>query len=424
MVTVTLARPSFLRLGPGGHLARRDYELEVVKGPGAGRTLPLSQVTSVGSGLEAQLQLVDGTVSRLHVELTPRADGVLVRDLGSKNGTFIKGVRVSEASLERTTELELGRCVVRVRVVDTDDGAVVKAPGFGAMVGKSDTMQQLFGVLRRVSQSESNVLLLGETGTGKGQLAEAIHAASPRAKGPFVTLDCGALPRELVESTVFGHVAGAFTGAARDSIGLAPQAHGGVLFIDEVGELPLEVQPRLLRLLEARTVRPVGARDERRVDVRVIAATHRDLADDVKQGRFRQDLYFRLAVVEVRVPPLRERRDDVPLLAAHFLRKAGHEVQFTSALLERFAGYQWPGNVRELENVVTRVVSGLEPTDAPEPARGFKAAKERLVEAFTRDYLAALFERHGGNVSAIAREAGLNRNHVAELAVKLGLKSK
>jgi two-component system, NtrC family, response regulator GlrR len=422
VVTLTLARPSFVRLGADGHLARREYVVEVLKGPDAGRVVPLGQVTVVGSGLEAQLQVADGTVSRLHVELTPRADGVLVRDLGSKNGTFINGVRVTEASVERTSELELGRCALRVVVVDTDAGDPQARPRFGELVGRSEAMQRLFGVLDKVAASESTVLLHGETGTGKGALARTIHAASPRAKGPFVTLDCGALPKDLAESTLFGHVAGAFTGATRDAEGLAREAHGGVLFIDEVGELPLELQPRLLRLLEARAVRPVGAQAERRVDVRVLAATHLDLSAEVARGRFRQDLYYRLAVVELRVPPLRERREDVPLLAAQFLSRAGRDVGFSSTLLERFAGYQWPGNVRELENVVTRVLTGLEPMHEPEAPTGFKAAKERVIDAFTRDYLQALLDKHQGNVSAVAREAGLNRNHVAELATRLGLK--
>ncbi|MDX2014092.1 MAG: sigma 54-interacting transcriptional regulator, partial [Myxococcaceae bacterium] len=383
MVTQTLARPAFVRLGPDGHLARREYSVEVVRGPGAGRAVAVGQVLVVGSGLEAQLQLADPTVSRLHVELTPRADGVLVRDLGSKNGTFVGPARVNEVTVERTTELELGRCCVRLVVTDTDDGLAPAASSFGGLVGTSEAMQRLFGVLGRVAASESTVLLQGETGTGKGEVARAIHAASGRARGPFVTLDCGALPRELAESTLFGHVAGAFTGATRDAAGLAVEANGGVLFIDEVGELPLELQPRLLRLLEARAVRPVGAQTERRVDVRVIAATNRDLSAEAAAGRFRQDLYFRLAVVELRVPPLRERRDDIPLLASHFLARAKVAVDFSAVLLERFAGYQWPGNVRELENVVARVVSGVEPLSGPPPPRGFKEAKERVVEAFT-----------------------------------------
>ncbi|MBL8952669.1 MAG: sigma 54-dependent Fis family transcriptional regulator [Myxococcaceae bacterium] len=430
MATVTLApRTELIRYdAKNGRFRQRRYQVKVIAGPEAGKEVTIEGPLTVGTSAEAGLTLTDTSVSRLHLALEPRNDGVTVRDLGSKNGTFIAAVRIQEAMLAEGRDVELGRTVLRVAAVERDAGAPVDTASFGGLIAASPAMRRLFGVLARIAPGDSTVLLAGETGTGKSEVARAIHRESPRARAPFVVVDSGALPAQLVESELFGHVKGSFTGATSDRPGLVLQAHGGVLFIDEVAELPLELQTRLLRLLETRQVRRLGDPLERTLDVRIVAATHRSLPDEVKKGRFREDLYYRLAVVEVVVPPLRERREDVALLAEHFVKQRGQSFVLTPSLLARLQEYAWPGNVRELRNLVERALAGAEPGEllpvkASAPtAKTFKEAKERVLDAFTREYLGALFARHGGNISAVAREAGLNRNHVAELAERLGLR--
>jgi DNA-binding NtrC family response regulator len=431
MATVTLSpRNELLRLDPNdGRLKTRSYTVKVVAGPDAGRSCALLDACIVGTGEGASLVLADDAVSRHHLELRPMPNGVAVRDLGSKNGTFIAAVRLQEVWLDGPRDIELGRTVLRLEFTEEDAGVADASPSFGTLQGVSPAMQRLYGLLARIAPSDSTVLLTGETGVGKTAVARAIHAQSQRAQGPFVVVDCGALPKQLIESELFGHVRGAFTGAISDRPGLALQAHRGVLFVDEIAELPLELQPRLLRLLESHRVRRLGDTKEQQLDVRIIAATHRDLRDEVKQGRFREDLYYRLAVVEVTVPPLRERPTDIAPLAQRFIEERGQSFSISPALLARMQAYGWPGNVRELRNVVERVLAGSEPGDVlPQSASGaagrsFKEAKERVVEEFIREYLGELFARHRGNISAVAREAGLSRNHVTELATRLGLKS-
>jgi DNA-binding NtrC family response regulator len=299
-------------------------------------------------------------------------------------------------------------------------------------------MRQLFGVLSRVAQSDSPVVLLGETGTGKEVLARALHQHSARRDHPFVVFDCGAVAASLVGSELFGHLKGSFTGASADRKGAFLQADGGTLFLDEIGELPLELQPRLLRALEAGTVKRIGEDRYRSIDVRVVAATHRNLTEEVQAVRFRQDLFFRLAVAMVRIPPLRDRLEDLPGLAQRFVLEINRgKFELSPALLARLRAYHWPGNVRELRNVVARAMLGEdamlmpeEAASAPRPAPTsevsvelpFKEAKDRLVEAFTRDYLAALLERHGGHITRAAQAAGLARPYLHKLVVKYGLR--
>jgi transcriptional regulator with GAF, ATPase, and Fis domain len=301
----------------------------------------------------------------------------------------------------------------------------------------------VFAVLELIAQSDVAVLIEGETGTGKELCAEAIRSAGPRAKGPFVVCDLAGVSRSLIESELFGHVRGAFTGADRDREGAFQQAHGGTIFIDEIGELELDMQPRLLRALESRKVKPVGAPHYRDVDVRVIAATNRDLREEVKAGRFRDDLYHRLAVVRVTLPPLRDRKEDVAALVQQFL--AGKDVEVPSETMGLFTEYDWPGNVRELKNVIDRGLSlmghnrvlepsllGLEATPGAAPSgtnpqwpsvgnEGFREAKERLIASWERDYVMQLLRRAGGNVSKAAREGGLDRVYLHRLIKKYGI---
>jgi two-component system, NtrC family, response regulator GlrR len=362
-----------------------------------------------------------------------------VKDLESTNGTYLGGARITEVIVEDQATLSLGKTTLKVSMIEADLGKPAEQAVFGAAIGASRAMKQLFGILDKVSPSDSTVLLLGETGTGKEVMAKAIHAKSKRGARPFVVVDCGSVAPTLIESELFGHVRGSFTGAISDRNGAFLEAGGGTLFLDEIGELPLELQPKLLRVLEAGTVRRVGEDKHRKVDVRVVAATHRDLETEVAEGRFRSDLYYRLAVVLVSVPPLRDRLDDLQMLTQHFVKSMGRgDFELPRALMARFAAYHWPGNVRELRNLVERSLAGADVDPMPQESQAaaralsstdditelpFKEAKERLVESFTKEYLVTLLEKCNGNISQMAREAGIARNYVHRLVAKYGLKA-
>jgi DNA-binding NtrC family response regulator len=426
-----------------GALHARRYRLTVAKGPDAGRHVVVDAGTLiVGTHADADLRLTDTTVSRYHLELQIRSDGIKVTDLESTNGTFHGGTRVGSVILTGAARLRLGK-TTEVDVTPEDE-AVAIAPyqgdRFGDVLGGSAPMRALFGLLARVSATDATVLLEGETGTGKEAIAEAIHRASPRASRPFVVVDCGAIPRDLIASELFGHVRGAFTGATQAKEGLVESADGGTLFLDEIGELAVDLQPQLLRVLEKRELRRVGETRAVKVDIRVIAATHRNLRDLVKAGAFREDLFFRLAVVRAVVPPLRDRREDIPLLAHNFAGQLGRGgFALPETLLDQLRRHDWPGNVRELRNVVEQALSlgddrlpflvpaaGAPPApSAPPPAAvldlPFKEAKGKLVESFEREYLTHLLAKHRGNISRAATEAGIDRNYVHRLVKKYSI---
>ena len=295
-------------------------------------------------------------------------------------------------------------------------------------------MRAVFALLEKTAPTDTTLLIRGETGTGKELVAKAVHGASSRQPHPLVIVDCGAIPASLIESELFGHVRGAFTGAATDRVGAFESADGGTLFLDEIGELPLALQPKLLRAVEDRSIQRLGETSRRPIDVRLVAATHRDLADEVTAGRFRQDLFFRLAVVEVALPPLRERGHDVLLLAEHILNDLGlgDDLQLDDRLQSELLAYPWPGNVRELRNAIERAahlgaehaVPYAEPAEAesaPAPDLPFKQAKEQIVTSFERAYVIRLLERHGKNISAAARDADIDRNYLYRLLRKHGL---
>ncbi len=431
-----------------GALKARRFRVSVVVGPDAGKTKTIEGGTLlVGSHPNNDLHLADKGVSRYHLELQLRSDGLQVTDVGSTNGTFQGSARVQSIVLVGPARLRLGNLTeIDVRPDDLDV-AVGEFAGerFGSAIGAAPAMRELFALLDRVAPTEATVLLLGETGTGKELLADAIHRRSPRAGGPFIVVDCGALPRELIGSELFGHARGAFTGAVGPKRGLVEEADGGTLFLDEVGELPLDLQPQLLRVLEKREVRPIGETRPRKVSIRVIAATHVDLAAAVRAGSFREDLYFRLAVVRAQVPPLRKRKQDIPLLVQSILAELGRDDFAVPAhVLQQLSAHDWPGNVRELRNVVEGSLSlsgGEVPLGAPSPSgaapspsegasaavgagvldKPFKEAKGLLVEAFEREYLTHLLERHRGNISRAAQEAGIDRNYIHRLVKKYGI---
>lgn len=370
-----------------GALWRRHFLLCVEEGPDRGRSHRIEDRTTVGSLPGVGFTLNDSTVSRHHLELVPRGTALLVRDLESRNGTYLGAVRIKEVLIDGAATLSVGKSTLRLEIAEEALGVPVPLPSFGRALGSAAPMRQLFGVLQRVSPTDSTVVLLGETGTGKDVLARSIHEASLRRGRPFVVVDCGAIAPALIESELFGHAKGAFTGAETDRDGAFLSADGGTLFLDEVGELSPDLQPKLLRFLETGALRRLGESVERRADVRVIAATHRDLEAEVRAGRFREDLFYRLAVVVVRVPPLRERLEDIPLLVRHLLELSGRpDLSVPRSVLEGWMGRPWTGNVRELRNAVERFVSlgraDLESFPVPLPSappEGAMPERERIM---------------------------------------------
>ncbi|GAC1596380.1 MAG: hypothetical protein NVS4B10_05360 [Myxococcales bacterium] len=407
----------------------RRFEL-VLEGPKP-RTWNFSSARcSVGSHPSNDVVLSERTVSRFHCELLLDGGAVRVRDLESRNGTFVDGVRAVEAFLRSGSELRLGRASLRFNLSGKSIAvAASERTSLGNLVGGSPAMRRVYALLERAAQTGSTVLLEGETGTGKEGAAEVLHSAGPRRDRPLVVVDCGSIPANLVESELFGHEKGAFTGAGGRRIGAFEEADHGTIFLDEVGELPLELQPRLLRVLESREIHRLGSNTAVSVDVRVVAATHRDLRTLVNRGEFRPDLYFRLAVVRIELPPLRQRLSDIPALAAKLLEQLGVRGPVQQALLEpqflaTLARNVWPGNVRELRNFLERcaVFEQAMPLENPVPLAGdsanpgpYAAARRRSLDDFERGYLQALLARHQGKVALAAQEAGVDRVYLYRL---------
>jgi len=402
--------------------------VEVMTGAGVGTVARVERPTfAIGSHESNDLVLADDSVSKHHLELTVAPDGYRIVDLSSSNGTFLGGVRVSDITITEPVTLHLGTTTIRIAPAAVEKEVPASARvNFGSVLGRSVAMRELFEQLEAVSRSDCSVLLEGETGVGKEQVAESIHQESARKEQPFVVVDCGALAGELLESELFGHAKGAFTGADAERKGLLAMADGGTLFLDEVGELPMPLQAKLLGVLERRKVTPVGTSVARAVDLRVIAATNRNLAREVNEGRFRSDLFFRLAVVRLRVPPLRERLDDIPMLVEHFLgvlreREGAHVPSTLSPIeLARLSAQPWAGNVRELRNAVERAALKIggpvpqveEQGGRPEP---FIQARDRFVDEFEKRYLTDILERSSMNVSEAARQAGIDRRNFQRL---------
>ena len=393
----------------------------------------------IGSHPRNDLVVTDARVSRFHcfIERTDRA--WRIADSGSLNGTIVAGIHVRDADIPSECSIEIGDSVVVFRHLSTaGELEVLDQASFGGLYGRSRAMQQLFAILEKVTASDANVLIEGESGTGKELVATELVRRGPRARQPLIIFDCSAISPALIESELFGHVRGAFTGADRDRMGAFEAAHGGTVFLDEIGELPLDMQPKLLRALESREVRRVGDTVPRRVDVRVVAATNRRLDREVNQGRFREDLFYRLSVVTVRVPPLRERLEDVELLVRVFLQGLDSPrgaALFTDELIESLKRHEWPGNVRELRNYVERCVvlestalavssverAGVEPEVAIDLS--FREAKERTVSIFERRYVTELLRWSNGNLSRAARKANMDRMNLYRVLQRHGLKA-
>jgi transcriptional regulator with PAS, ATPase and Fis domain len=420
----------------------RRFRLTVVGGPNSGQTYTSSgDRTVIGTHESAELILADRTVSRFHCEITFSDGRLAIKDLGSRNGTLIDGVAVMHAHLRSGALLTIGQTQLRFDL--GTDHVRIPLSGrdrFGIMVGNSQAMRAAFALLERAASSDATVLLEGETGTGKEAAADSIHRESSRANAPFVVVDCGAIPPDLLESELFGHERGAFTGAVAARQGAFEAAHGGTIFLDEIGELPTDLQPKLLRVLERREIKRVGTNTYSAVDVRVIAATNRNLRSEVNARKFRSDLYYRLAVIEVRLPPLRERQEDLPLLVENILQSQGAtdrtEAQGlrSQAFMADLSRHPWPGNVRELRNYVERCLALREQTPlVPQgdvESRGvevdvnvpLKASREKWTRSFERRYLEQILSRHGDNVTAAARAAGVDRIYFYRLLWRHGLR--
>jgi DNA-binding NtrC family response regulator len=427
----------------------RTVRLEVVEGPDRGRAhVAEGDTVTVGTAQGNDFVLSDATVSRYHLQLGRRADRILVTDLGSTNGTVVGPALLESQSASVEAGCVLGLGATRIRI---DDGAVVmlSPPAhsvLGGLRGHSPAMLRLLTTIERVAQSDASVMILGESGSGKELVARAIHDTGPRARQPFVTVDCGSLAPTLFQSELFGHERGAFTGADRRYVGAFERAGGGTLFLDEVGELPPALQAGLLGAIERRRIRRLGGTGEIPVDVRVVSATHRDLRAAVNAAAFRLDLYYRLAVVLIPVPPLRERAQDLPLLVEHFLREAGHDGPVTAvisdALMRELQAQHWPGNVRELRNLVeAALATGQAVTSAGVPVgdaagrvaggapdlidgvlgQSYREARGTVLAEFERRYLTELLGRAGGNVRRAAQLARMDRSYLIDLLRRHGL---
>ncbi|MET0388928.1 MAG: sigma 54-interacting transcriptional regulator [Polyangiales bacterium] len=429
--------------------------VRVARGKAAGRSVELlpGQPVSIGKSPDNQLHIDDMTVSRYHVELTLRRGAIEVRDLESMNGTYIGEARIARALVRPGTELTVGASTIAL--VAEDSGAVMprpeperesdELPELPGVIANSPAMRKVVQTITRLAASQVTVLLHGETGTGKEVLARSLHELSDRKKQPFEVVDCGSMAPTLIASELFGHDRGAFTGAHGEHAGAFERAHGGTVFLDEIGELPLDLQPMLLGVLERRRFKRVGGVKERNVDVRVIAATHRDLRNATNVGTFRADLYFRLAVARVEIPPLRERPEDIAALVRRFAEQVTGDPDaqpFDRQTLRALEAHPWSGNVRELRNVVESAValgavqleSGLGP-DAdgggvvdPAAASGdllglpYREARAQAVAAFERTYLSKLSEACNGNASEAARRAKMDRPYLLGLLRKHGLR--
>ena len=396
----------------------------------------------VGAAEGAALEVSDPKVSRLHAELELDDGGLWVRDLGSTNGTWVDTLRVERVRFEEPGHFRVGGVTLTIAfAAEPSKVPLWPQDRLGQLLGRSDAMRELFMQLAKVAASDASILIHGETGTGKELVAQEVHAASKRSSGPFVVVDCASLPETLLEAELFGHARGAFTGAVSARVGSIEAAEGGTVFLDEVGELPLAMQPKLLRVLESKTVRRVGETEQRPVNVRFVSATHRDLEAMVAQGQFREDLFFRLSVLPLTVPPLRARTADLPQLLEHFLdgRNAAPLDQPTLQLL---AAQRWPGNVRQLKSFAERVAAlgleralamlkgaeGAQPASpavasntgplSVDPNVPFKDLRERWTEHLEREYLAALIAKVGRNAGTLADAAGLDRSYINRLLKK------
>jgi transcriptional regulator with PAS, ATPase and Fis domain len=427
------------------HLTLSKFKMSFISGEMKGKEYTLTRpVVKVGTKNDNDLVVKDETMSRNHFEILQTKDGYLIRDLESRNGIFINGVRVKEAYLAPNSIVRAGKTEMKfVSLDETFEVVPSKKNRYAQLIGGSTAMRKIYTIIDKIASSDVTVIIEGESGTGKELVASAIHEKSKRSKKPFVVFDCSAVAENLIESELFGHEKGSFTGATGLRQGAFELADTGSIFLDEIGELVLDLQPKLLRVLESRHIRRVGGDRLLPIDVRVVAATNRNLEAEVKKGGFREDLFYRLNVVPIYLPPLRKRKEDIPMLIEHFIQQhnEAHPEQpvegVTSSAMEILMSHEWPGNVRELKNTISRAISLMEgtqivPDDIPERVRvpiaraeleirddlGFKDAKEQWIGAFEKQYLEDMLRKNNYNISAAAKEAGIDRKSVQRLMKK------
>ena len=431
-------RTEILVIRNRGPFIFRKVRLTIVKGPDKGKETMLQKpLVLIGSLVENDLVLTDPTVSRRHAAVEEKADGYVIRDLDSTNGTLLDGVRVREAYLTPGSVIGLGQTEISFSPVEER----IEIPRsdrhrFGELIGSSSSMQEVYGILERVAPTDVTVLLDGETGTGKELAARAIHSNSRRSTGPFVVVDCGAVAPNLIESELFGHEKGAFTDAVKSRQGAFELADGGTIFLDEIGELSLDLQPKLLRALDRREIKRVGADRPVTVNVRVISATNKDLEREVKEGRFREDLYYRLSVVRIYMPPLRKREEDIETIALYLLKGISSEIgkkitglspEASSAL----TAYSWPGNVRELKNVLGRAAAlcdgkRIEAKDLflseGEKTATFEGLSGKTLEEIEKAAIHATLRSVSGNKTEAAKVLGIAYSTLYEKMKKYGMR--
>ena len=436
----------------------RKCQLMVADGSDRGKKITLNKnMIKVGKRDTNDFVLSDKAVSRLHFEIEYTSDSFLLRDLGSTNGTFLNGSKVKEAYLTPGDLIKAGNTTLEF--VSFDEKVKIEPSAkdsFGLMLGKSKKMRQIFSILEKISPSQATVVIEGETGTGKDLVARAIHENSQRNGKPFAVFDCSAVAPNLIESELFGHERGSFTGAVKSRRGAFEAANSGTIFLDEIGELTLDLQPKLLRALEQREIKRVGSNSPVKIDVRIICATNRNLREEIEQGRFREDLYYRLSVVKVILPPLRERPEDIEQLVERFLTVSQTNKQSDGSLkvtkvdneaIKFLQRHSWPGNVRELSNIIERAISftdgdtisrsnidfifaqmehGEERTERMhvDTSMPFKDAKQQIVEDFEKKYLVELLQKYNHNLSKASREAGIDRKHLRNLCKKYEIPTK
>lgn len=441
--TVTITRPR----SNSCRVETATYVLSVADGFDRGTRFELDGLAPsrllVGTSPACDFRLSDPQVSRRHCAIEQTGRRLRISDLGSTNGTFVNGVEVVDAWLDGGEFVLVGATRFHVRKeVESKTALLTTRTSFGSVVGASEEMRKLYPLCERLAVSDVPVIIEGETGTGKEVLAESLHAEGHRAKGPYVVFDCTATPPDLMESALFGHEKGAFTGATDTRAGVFEQADGGTLLLDEIGDLHINLQPKLLRVIQSMEVQRVGASRKRKVDVRVLAATRRDLDREVQSGRFRDDLYYRLAVARIELPPLRRRQGDISLLAKHFWAEGPSSQPISVELLQRLEDYEWPGNVRELRNVVMRYQALGDLARFEQSAEGFRGteenpvlppdvvgevisrllplaeARQELIQVFEKRYLEHVLAVHDGNVTRAAAAAGVARRYFHLLRAK------
>jgi DNA-binding NtrC family response regulator len=438
------------------HFTIQGILVKVLEGPDKGMEIRLNKrLNTIGTGEASTIKLTDRSVSRNHLEIELGPQAAKVRDLDSKNGIYVGQVRIYEADINTSIHLQLGTTLIQLKPTEEKVSiSLSKETSFGQAIGISEAMREIFAILSQVAKQPTSILLEGPTGTGKELLARAIHEKSARASKPFVILDCTALPPTLAERELFGHVRGAFTGANKAAPGLFEQANLGTLFIDELGELSLELQPKLLRALETGEYRALGSTRIQKTDVRVLSATNRDLLKQINHGIFRSDLFYRLSTIHLRIPPLCERTEDIPLLMKHFLTEFSQTLPnplsdiemnyFMEQNQEAFTKHPWPGNARQLRNKLEaslasskedgldhpislsidlseakqlkKMVKRTLPSDLP-----FAEAKSLMIDQFEKAYLEELLKKTDKNISEAARQCKMDRRNLQKLLRKHGL---